>query len=220
MSSALSRRFNQGESTGATFCGIAGVVPLKIDVRPRLWLQIVKNFVLPQVEKVPTKDKKLFEISIIRTLFRSERVLQPPTIQAWYIGLFVPDRLTCSLTTLNRPPMFTALIKLFGPPGSNLKDIKSSGSGNDDDTFVAMTAIDEEEQSAGYQAAYSRLAASESSEVDPLSYVSDPEKFLGEEMVRFSKSGGQAKLKELLGQVDPSVAGPVIQSLAGAGYSI
>ncbi|KAJ8091228.1 importin-alpha export receptor [Marasmius tenuissimus] len=173
------------------------------EIQPGLWLQIVKNFVLPQVEKVPAKDKKLFEVGIIRLLFRSERFIQPPTVQAW-------------------PPMFTSLIKLFGPPGSNLKDIKSSasGSGNDDDTFVAMTAIDEEEQSAGYQAAYSRLAASESSEVDPLSYVGDPEKFLGEEMVRFSKAGGQAKLKELLGQVDPGVAGPVIQSLAGAGYSI
>ncbi|KAL0569494.1 importin-alpha export receptor [Marasmius crinis-equi] len=171
------------------------------EIQPGLWVQIVKNFILPPLEKVPQKDKKLFEVGIIRMLFRSDRLVQPPTVQAW-------------------PPTFTALIKLFGPPGSNLKDTKPTSTGNDDDAFVAMTAIDEEEQSAGYQAAYSRLAASESSEVDPLSYVSDPDKFLGEEMVRFSKAGGQAKLKELLGQVDPSVVGPVIQSLAGAGYSI
>ena len=110
------------------------------------------------------------------------------------------------------------IIKLFGPPGTTLKEAKSS-SGTDDDAFVAMTAIDEEEPSAGYQAAYSRLVASESVDIDPVAYVGDPEKYLGGEMVRFSKQGG-GRLRELLSQCNPQVVGPVIQSLAQAGYVI
>ncbi|KAG7096402.1 hypothetical protein E1B28_003845 [Marasmius oreades] len=170
-------------------------------IQSGLWLQIVNNFVITQFDKITPKDKKLAEVGMVRMLFRSESFLQSPSVQAW-------------------PIAFTSLIKLFGPV-NNLKDVKSSGpSGDDDDAFVAMTAIDEEEQSAGYQAAYSRLAAAESSETDPLSYVTDTQKFLGEEMVRFSKSDGGVRLKTLLAQVDPNVAGPVVQSLAGAGYSI
>ncbi|ESK86419.1 importin-alpha export [Moniliophthora roreri MCA 2997] len=170
------------------------------EIQPGLWSQIATNFVLPQVPKMQQKDKKVVEVGMIKLLFRSERFIQPPSVQAW-------------------PGAFTSLIKLFGPPGTSLKDAKSSSSGTDDDAFVAMTAIDEEEQSAGYQAAYSRLAAAESADLDPFGYVSDPEKFLGEEMVGFSKQQG-GKLRVLLGQCDPQVVGPVIQSLAGAGYAI
>ncbi|KAF9259931.1 Cse1-domain-containing protein [Marasmius fiardii PR-910] len=171
------------------------------EIQPGLWSQITNNFIIPQLERFSAKDKKPAEMGMIRMLFRSERFLQPPSVQSW-------------------PAAFTSLIKLFGAAGSNLKDAKPSGSTNDDDAFVAMTAIDEEEQTAGYQAAYSRLAAAESVEGDPLSYVSDTQKFLGEEMVRFSKTDGGVRLKMLLGQVDPSVVGPVVQSLASAGYSI
>ncbi|KAK7018654.1 importin-alpha export receptor [Paramarasmius palmivorus] len=169
------------------------------EIQAGLWAQITSNFVIPQVPKMQQKDKKVVEVGMIKLLFRSERFIQPPSIQAW-------------------PAAFESLIKLFGPPGTTLKETKSS-SGTDDDAFVAMTAIDEEEQSAGYQAAYSRLAASESVDIDPVAYVGDPEKFLGEEMVRFSKQGG-GRLRELLSQCNPQVVGPVIQSLARAGYAI
>ena len=42
-----------------------------------------------------------------------------------------------------------------------------------------MTEIDYEEQTAGYQAAYSRLAASESGPDDPVGYVGDMRAFFG-----------------------------------------
>jgi exportin-2 (importin alpha re-exporter) len=62
-----------------------------------------------------------------------------------------------------------------------------------------MTAIDFEEQSAGYQAAYSRLAASETQEADPVAYVQNPLQFF------------QQELEKLLGKY-----GPQVQTLIGA----
>ena len=82
----------------------------------------------------------------------------------------------CSLahpSHTTRPVVFTALVKLFSEPqylGSQERDASSSG---------GLTEIDYEEQSAGYQAAYSRLAASESAPVDPVGYVGDVKAFLG-----------------------------------------
>ena len=45
-----------------------------------------------------------------------------------------------------------------------------------------MTAIDFEEQAAGYQAAYSRLAASEMPQSDPVGYVQDPLQYFQQEL--------------------------------------
>lgn len=58
-------------------------------------------------------------------------------------------------------------------------------------TDEAITAIDFEEQSAGYQAAFSRLAASESAEVDPVAYVQNPLLFLQQELERLTSKHGQ-----------------------------
>jgi len=51
---------------------------------------------------------------------------------------------------------------------------------NNDDADTAVTTIDFEEQSTGYQAAFSRLAASETVELDPVGYVQDPVQYLQE----------------------------------------
>jgi exportin-2 (importin alpha re-exporter) len=58
-------------------------------------------------------------------------------------------------------------------------------------TDEAITAIDFEEQSAGYQAAFSRLAASESAETDPVAYVQDPLLFLQQELRGLTSKYGQ-----------------------------
>ena len=45
---------------------------------------------------------------------------------------------------------------------------------------VGITSIDFEEQNAGYQAAYSRLAASEAGVTDPVGYIQNPLGFVGQ----------------------------------------
>ena len=100
-------------------------------------------------------------------------------------------------------------MKLFSEPQYLTKDAE-------EDPDAGLTAVDFEEQNAGYQAAYSRLAAAEGAAPDPVAYVRDPRDFLGQELVRLAKA--DPRVKTLLG-ADPGVA-PFLQALAGAGYSI
>lgn len=82
--------------------------------------------------------------------------------------------------------MFTALVKLFSEPQYLAsKDGESTGG-------TGLTEIDYEEQTAGYQAAYSRLAASESERVDPVGYVGDMRAFLGRALGAGGGAGGAA----------------------------
>lgn len=112
---------------------------------------------------------------------------------------------------LNRPATFTSLVKLFSEPQylTSTKD--------EEDPHAAITVIDYEEQTAGYQAAYSKLAASESIEVDPAAYVRDPQQYLGEQLVLLSKRQGQ-QLKAMLSTADPVTVKPFVQALSRAGY--
>jgi exportin-2 (importin alpha re-exporter) len=52
----------------------------------------------------------------------------------------------------------------------------------EDDGNTGITEIDYEEQTAGYQAAYSRLAASEGASKDPVAYVTNPLDFTVQEL--------------------------------------
>jgi exportin-2 (importin alpha re-exporter) len=88
----------------------------------------------------------------------------------------------------------------------------------EDDPDAGLTSVDYDEQTAGYQAAYSRLAASESVATDPVAYVRDSQEFLGQELVRLSKS--DPRVKSLLAAADPTIAGSFLQSLAASGLVI
>ncbi|KAI0825963.1 importin alpha re-exporter [Irpex lacteus] len=158
-------------------------------IQPNLWPQILSNFVLPQVPKLPTKDRKLAAVGLTKLLTQSTHMLREPVVQAW-------------------PATFTALARLFSEPQYLTK--------NDEDPDAVITSIDFEEQNAGYQAAYSRLAASEGAQVDPVAYVRDPREFLGQELVRLSKTDPRVKL---LLTANPEVA-PFVQSLANSGYVV
>ena len=121
--------------------------------------------------------------------------------------------LALALTRVHRPAAFTALVKLFSEPqylASREGDV-SGGTG--------LTEIDYEEQTAGYQAAYSRLAASESGPVDPVGYVGDVRAFLG----RGLGAGGGALSKERLmgfvGACEP-VVGAFLEGLVREGYLV
>ncbi|KAI0340315.1 Cse1-domain-containing protein [Trametopsis cervina] len=160
------------------------------EIQPNLWSQILDSVVVPQISKLPTKDRKVAAIGLTRLLTQSSIMLRDPIVQTW-------------------PSVFGALAKLFSEPQYLTKD-------KEDDPDAGLTAIDYEEQTAGYQAAYSRLAASESVSVDPVAYVRDPRDFLGQELVRLSKQ--DPRVKSLL-QANPEV-GPFVHALASAGYVV
>lgn len=83
----------------------------------------------------------------------------------------------------NRTRVLAGLYRLFTNPQYLTRSI------GEEDADVGLTAIDHEEQDAGYQAAYSRLAASESVVVDPVEYVKDPRELLNNELGRLSGEG-------------------------------
>ena len=60
------------------------------------------------------------------------------------------------------------------------------------------------------------MAASEGVQVDPVAYVRDPREFLGQELVRLSKT--DPRVKSLV-TANPEVA-PFVQSLASSGYVV
>ncbi|KAH0580356.1 hypothetical protein H2248_001858 [Termitomyces sp. 'cryptogamus'] len=160
------------------------------EIQPGLWSQILVNFIVPQIPKMPTKERKLTVVGVTRLLTQSTFMTRQPSAAAW-------------------PATFGSLVKLFSEP-QYLTNSKI-----DEDPHAGLTEIDFEEQTAGYQAAYSRLAASENTEVDPVEYVRDPQQFLGQELVQMSKRHGQS-VKAMI-EAAPDV-GPFIQVLASAGY--
>lgn len=80
-----------------------------------------------------------------------------------------------------------------------LQQQQSLAKDKEDDPDAGLTVIDHEEQNAGYQAAYSRLAASESIAVDPVAYITDPKQFLSVELDRMAKQGAfGGKLNQMI----------------------
>lgn len=109
------------------------------------------------------------------------------------------------------PPTFEALVKLFRV-GQQLSKK------DDEDPDAGLTQIDYEEQTAGYQAAYSRLAAAETAPVDPVAHVRDLPAFVGQEF-----AGLSGRFPDVAGwvvQTDANLTGTFLQGLASAGYKI
>ncbi|KAI0077557.1 Cse1-domain-containing protein [Panus rudis PR-1116 ss-1] len=158
------------------------------EIQPQLWGQILTNFVIPQTPKLTPKDRKVAAVGLIRMLTQSEHMLREPTVKFW-------------------PNAFESLVKLFSEP----QHLQSKES---DENDVGLTVIDYEEQTAGYQAAYSRLAASESTYVDPVGYVRDPREYLGQQLSELQKRTPAAQA--LLAAVQKE--SPFLQSLVASGY--
>jgi exportin-2 (importin alpha re-exporter) len=77
--------------------------------------------------------------------------------------------------------------KIFGEPQYFTKSTEAEAEAD-----VAITAIDFEEQAAGYQAAYSRLAASELPQPDVIGYVQNPLQYFQQELDKLrGRIGGQ-----------------------------
>ncbi|KAG6841642.1 hypothetical protein C0991_008627 [Blastosporella zonata] len=159
------------------------------EIQAGLWSQILINFIVPQVPKMPTKDRKLVVVGVTRLLTQSTFMTQPPSVTAW-------------------PATFGSIVKLFNEP-------QYLTAKTEENPEAGLTEIDFEEQTAGYQAAYSRLSASETPEADPVDYIRDPQQFLGQELVRLSKAHGPS-VKTMI-QAAPETE-PFVQALATAGY--
>lgn len=159
------------------------------EIQPQLWSQILANFIIPQVPKMPHKDRKIAAVGLIRMLTQSTFMLTPPSVQSW-------------------PPAFVSVIKLFSEPQYLSKS-------KDDEQSTGITEIDFEEQTAGYQAAYSRLAAAEGASIDPVAYVRDPRDFFGQALVK-----ADPRVKGLLAAGDEKVVQPFVQALVASGYAI
>ncbi|KAF7309671.1 Importin N-terminal domain-containing protein [Mycena indigotica] len=159
------------------------VVATMEEIQAGLWGQILKNIVVPQLALMPQKDRKLTVVALTRLLTQSSRMTQPPYTELW-------------------PATYTSLAQLLKSQylaGATTNTKNSSESGP-----TGMTEVDQEEQTAGYQAAYSRLAASEATEIDPVSYVTNPEEFFRREMQGMrTRSGSQ--LQALMAGVDPTL---------------
>ncbi len=123
--------------------------------------------------------------------------------------LFRPLTFSCLLC--NRPPTFQALAKLFQTEQQLTKK-------DDLDPDAGLTQIDYEEQSAGYQAAYSRLAAAEAAPVDPVAHIKDLRSYVGQELSSLAKR--EPRVKQWVAATDAAVTGPFVQALAASGYSL
>ena len=108
-----------------------------------------------------------------------------------------------------RAPTFQALAKLFQTEQLLTKE--------DTDPDAGLTQIDYEEQTAGYQAAYSRLAAAEAAPVDPVAHVKDLKAFVGQELSQ--ASARDQRVKGWIGTTDTSITAPFVQALAASGFN-
>ncbi|EJF64481.1 importin alpha re-exporter, partial [Dichomitus squalens LYAD-421 SS1] len=161
-------------------------------IQPGLWSQLLANFIIPQAPKSPPKERKVVIVGLTRLLSQSVLMLQDARVQAW-------------------PPTFQALAKLFQTEQLLTKKEEL-------DPDAGLTQIDYEEQTAGYQAAYSRLAAAEAAPADPVAHVKDLKVFVGQELAQ--ASARDQRVKAWVAQTDASVTGPFVQALAASGFNI
>jgi exportin-2 (importin alpha re-exporter) len=102
----------------------------------------------------------------------------------------------------NRPAAFASLAHLFHGPQA----LSQSSSDND---ASGVTSIDIEEQSAGYQAAYSRLAAADLAPIDPAAHIPDVRIFARERFAQFAQS--EPRARALIDAARPNAPQTVIE---------
>ncbi|KAG8818027.1 importin-alpha export receptor [Serendipita sp. 399] len=108
------------------------------------------------------------------------------------------------------PLAFGALLQLFGS--------QAQDPAKDDDPDAGITSIDYEEQTAGYQVAYSKLAASEVVRPDPVAYAGDPKEYLMAELARAVTRTGSAVWRGLIQRCQHPAASPFLQEYTAAGH--
>ena len=116
-----------------------------------------------------------------------------------------------SLTNSSRPKAFAELAKLF----SESKHLQSAHTVEAEDPDEVLRSIDFEEQGSGYQAAYSKLAASESIAEDPVAHVANPRQFVSQQLTAASSQNPQIPALILAAEaLGGNVVSAFVQSLA------
>lgn len=113
-----------------------------------------------------------------------------------------------------RPSAFTEVVKLF----TSSSHLKSAQQTESEDPDEVLRSLDFEEQGAGYQAAYSKLAASETAVEDPVAYIGDTRDFVGGQLSASVKR--DPRIRELLKMADSPVVISFLQALSSAGYAL
>ena len=160
---------------------------------------------------MPHKDRKVVAVGLTRMLTESRVMLSEPASRSWCVRSIVWLSFRSLLPPrTHRPAVFTTLVKLFSEP-QYLASKEGESTGG-----TGVTEIDYEEQTAGYQAAYSRLAASESAPVDPVGYVTDVRAFLGRRLGMMDKG----VLVGMGGGVQEEGARVFLEGLVREGYLV
>jgi exportin-2 (importin alpha re-exporter) len=80
-----------------------------------------------------------------------------------------------------------------------------------DESSHGYTEIDYEEQTAGYQASFSKLAAAESAPADCVAYAGHPQEFVRAQLAAMTKA--QPEAKNLLLAGDTNIIRPFLQTI-------
>ncbi|KAH9023317.1 Cse1-domain-containing protein [Lactarius hengduanensis] len=155
------------------------------EIQSGLWSQIVSNFVVPHITQLVLKDRKLAAVGLTRLLTQSTFALKEPNVKTW-------------------PTLLGQLAGLF-------KERNAFAAQDDDGTGTGATEIDLEEQAAGYQAAYSKLAAAGAQAQDVVAYAGDVRVHVAREFTRLLSA--EPGVKRLVGQADQSQVGPFLLNL-------
>ncbi|KAE8270973.1 hypothetical protein A4X09_0g1365 [Tilletia walkeri] len=165
-------------------------------VQPGLLPSLLQGIILPEMQKIAERQRKIVAVGMTRLLIHSSLMLSEPTVKVW-------------------TPTLEALLKLFLLP-------QERGSGADDD----ISAVDwDDAGAAGFQASFARLSASEPAVGRPGASEALATKWAGEDArVYMSRElGGAAKrderIRSLTQAADGKLLGPFVQFMTQQGDS-
>ncbi|CAG7854816.1 Importin alpha re-exporter AltName: Full=Chromosome segregation protein CSE1 [Serendipita indica DSM 11827] len=159
-------------------------------IQANLWVSVLKGLMLPVIPKIPPQDKRLVSIGLVRLLFAGQVTASAADSDVW-------------------PLTFGALLDLFST--------QVPKSEKDDDPDAGITAIDYEEQTTGYQVAYSKLAASEIARPDPVAYAGEPMQYLMGQLSQAVQRTGPATWQALIQRCQNPAAAQFVQAYMAAG---
>ncbi|GAA5874339.1 hypothetical protein JCM16303_005817 [Sporobolomyces ruberrimus] len=164
-----------------------------VQPQPGLFAQVLP-VLLPEAQKVPTKDRKLVVVGLTNLLTRSSKMLNEPHVRIWSATM-------------------ESLLKLLILPLAISKTTSAA------DEEVEIADLDEAAAGLGYQASFSKLGASEKPKEDPVAWCKDPKEWLAKGLQGVSASQ-PGKLPTLMQAVDRQFSAPFTQYLSSNGIDL
>ncbi|PWN49609.1 Cse1-domain-containing protein [Violaceomyces palustris] len=164
------------------------VISIFESVQPGLFLQILQGVILPEIQSLPERNRRVAAVGLSRLLTASQQMQTSPLVQVW-------------------PATLEALLRLFLLPQA-----LSKGSQADEDD---LALADLEEQ--GFQASYSKLAASETKKADPASFAGpDVREYFSHQLAGLSAQA-PGKIPQLWQAADSSLTSPFSEYMVQKG---